>query len=210
MRPLPRLHAITDAAVLTLEDLSVRAAAIAAAGPGIALHARDRSATAKRLTDVTRRFLALARPHEASVFVNARADIAAALGANGLQLGLGDLKPADARAALGATWRGWIGVSVHSAAEADAAIADGADFLTVGNIYETRTHPGRPGTGLDLIRHIAAAGTPIIAIGGITGDRAAVVRDAGAYGVAAIAALWYAADSAAAAAALLAPWLEAA
>jgi thiamine monophosphate synthase len=50
----------------------------------------------------------------------------------------------------------------------------------------------------------------VIAIGGITAERAWEARDAGAYGVAAISALWYAPDSAAAAVALLAPWLEAA
>jgi thiamine monophosphate synthase len=44
VRPLPRLHAITDAAVLALDDLGVRAAAIAAAGPAVALHARDAGA----------------------------------------------------------------------------------------------------------------------------------------------------------------------
>ena len=68
MRPLPRLHAITDAAVLAFDDLGVRAAAIAAAGSSVALHARDRSAGGARLASVARRFLALARPPEAAVF----------------------------------------------------------------------------------------------------------------------------------------------
>jgi thiamine-phosphate diphosphorylase len=210
MRPLPRLHAITDAAVLAIEDLPVRAAAIAAAGPSAALHARDRSATARALTAVTRRFLALARPPEASVFVNARPDIAVGLGAQGIQLGGQDLSPKDARTAFGDLWRGWIGVSVHSAVEAETALAEGADFLMVGNVFETSTHPGRPAVGLELLHQIAARGRPVIAIGGITAERAWEARDAGAYGVAAISALWYAPDSAAAAVALLAPWLEAA
>ena len=48
MRPLPRVHAITDARVLALDDLGVRAAAIAAAGSGVALHARDHSAGGAR------------------------------------------------------------------------------------------------------------------------------------------------------------------
>jgi thiamine-phosphate pyrophosphorylase len=48
----------------------------------------------------------------------------------------------------------------------------------------------------------------VIAIGGIDASRAAVVRDQGAYGVAAITALWRAADPAAATLALLAPWTE--
>jgi thiamine monophosphate synthase len=49
---------------------------------------------------------------------------------------------------------------------------------------------------------------PVIALGGIDARRAAAVREEGAYGVAAISALWWAADPAAAALALLAPWTE--
>jgi thiamine monophosphate synthase len=86
MRPLPRLHALTDTALLAQPDLGIRAAAIAAAGSAVALHARGRSASAAQLTAVTGRLLALARPPEAAVFVSGRSDIAAALGAQGVQL----------------------------------------------------------------------------------------------------------------------------
>lgn len=203
MRPLPRLHAVTDADVLATDDFGVRAAAIAAAGSAVALHARDRTAGGAVLARAAARLLALARPAEAAVFVSARPDIAAATGAQGVQLAAGDLTPADARRILPA---GWIGRSVHSEAEAVAAVAEGADYLLVGNVYETASHPGRRPVGLGLVRAAAALGRPVIAIGGIDGARAARVRDAGAWGVAAIAALWRAPDPAAAALALLAPW----
>ncbi len=205
MRPLPRLHAVTDAGVLAAADFGIRAAAIAAAGSGVALHARDRAATAAALTRATLRMLALARPPEASVFVNGRPDIAAAVGAHGIQLGSADLTPVEARASFAG---GWVGRSVHSAREAADAIAEGADFLIVGNVYPTPSHPDRPGAGVGLVREVAPLGRPVIAIGGIDAERAAEVRDAGAYGVAAIRALWGAPDPAAAALALLAPWVE--
>ena len=207
MRPLPRLHAVTDAGVLAAPDFGVRAAAIAAAGPAVALHARDRTAGGAALARAAARMLALARPPEAAVFVNARPDVAAAVGAQGVQLAGDDLAPADARRILG---HGWIGRSVHSAREARAAVEEGADFLLVGNVYETPSHPGRPAAGLDLVRAAAALGRPVIAIGGIDPARAAEARAAGAYGVAAVRALWGAADPAGAALALLAPWWEAA
>lgn len=57
MRPLPRLHAITDRDVLALGDFATRATQLATAGPGIALHARDRTASAATLTAVTRQLL---------------------------------------------------------------------------------------------------------------------------------------------------------
>jgi thiamine-phosphate pyrophosphorylase len=209
MRPLPRLHAITDRAVLELEDLGVRAAALASTGSVVALHARDRTATGERLTATVRRFLSLARPPEAAVFVNGRPDIAAALGAQGVQLGAGDLLPGDARLAAGG-WTGWIGSSVHSIEEARSALEASADFLIVGPIYSTTSHPDRPAAGPGLVTEVARLGRPVIAIGGVTPERSQQLREAGAYGVAAITAAWHVRDPAAAALALLAPWLEAA
>ena len=206
MRPLPRLHAVTDAGVVAAPDFGVRAAAIAAAGPAVALHARDRAAGGAELARVAARLLALARPPEAAVFVSGRPDVAAALGAQGVQLAAGDLTPADARMVLGP---GWVGRSVHAVAEAETAVAEGADFLLVGSVYETASHPGQRAVGLGLVRAAVTLGRPVIAIGGIDAARAREVRQAGAYGVAAIGALWRAADPAAAALALLAPWTEA-
>ena len=206
MRPLPRLHAVTDAETLRLEDLGVRAAAIAAAGPAVALHARDRSSGGAVLAAATARLIALARPPEAAVFVNGRPDIAQSLGAQGVQLSRDDLAPADAR---GIFPHGWVGRSVHDLAEAETAVAEGADFLIVGNVYLTDSHPGRPAAGLDLVQATAALGRPVIAIGGLDAARARDAHDAGAYGVAAIRALWHAKDPAAAALAMLAPWEDA-
>ena len=205
MRPLPRLHAVTDAVTLALPDFGVRAAAIAAAGSAVALHARDRVAGAPALASAAARMVALAGPPEASVIVSARADIAAAVGAQGVQLAADDLAPGDARRVLPG---GWIGRSVHSTKEGEAAVAEGADFLMAGSVYQTPSHPGRAAAGLDLIRGVAALGVPVIAIGGVTVERAAELRDAGAWGIAAISALWSAADPAAAALALLEPWMD--
>jgi thiamine-phosphate pyrophosphorylase len=206
MRPLPRLHAVTDAAVLAHPDLGIHAAAIAAAGSAVALHVRDRTATAAALTRAALRFVALARPPEAAVFVNSRPDLAAAVAADGLQLSATDLSPADARRLFP---RGWIGRSVHNETEAASAIAEGADYLLVGSVYPSASHPGQPAAGLELVRRTASLGIPVIAIGGMDPDRATEARAAGAYGVAAISALWGAADPAAAALALLEPWLAA-
>jgi thiamine-phosphate diphosphorylase len=205
MRPLPRVHAFTDGAILDAANFGVLAAAIAAAGPAVALHARDRDARGARLAAAALRMLALARPPEAAVFVNGRPDIAAAIGAHGVQLGANDLAPADARRLLSP---GWIGRSVHSPSEAKAAVEEGADFLVVGSVYETASHPGKSPGGLQLVRDTAALGKPVIAIGGVTAERVAELRAAGAYGVAAIRALWHAADPAAATMALLSPWIE--
>ena len=205
MRPLPRVHAFTDQAIMSAADFGIRAAAIAAAGVAVALHARDRDGPGARLTGCTLRMLALARPPEAAVFVSGRPDIAAATGAHGVQLGAGDLSPADARRVLP---YGWIGRSVHNLDEARAAVQEGADFLVLGSIYHTPTHPGRAPVGTRVLGEVATLGRPVIAIGGITPERVPELKAAGAYGVAAIRALWQADDPATATLSMLAPWVE--
>lgn len=207
MRPLPRLFAITDARVAALDDLGVRAAAIAAAGPSVALVARQPEAGGAALTALTRRLLALARPPEAAVIVHGHPEIARGLHAAGIQLRSRDLAPADARRVF---LQGWIGASVHSPEETGQAVQEGADFVVVGAIYPTTTHPEAAPGGPELVSRCAAHGIPVIAIGGITPARAREVRDAGAWGVAAISALWDADDPGSAALDLLAPWVEAA
>lgn len=206
MRPLPRVHAFTDHAILSGPDFGIRAAAIAAGGAGVALHARDRGGQGTRLAAATLRMITLARPPEAAVFVSGRPDIAAAAGAQGVQLGAGDLAPADARRVL---QQGWIGRSVHNLEEARAAVEEGADFLVLGNIYDTPSHPGRAALGTGKLREAASLGPPVIAIGGVTPERTPELKAAGAYGVAAIRALWHADDPAAATLSMLAPWVEA-
>jgi thiamine-phosphate pyrophosphorylase len=57
-------------------------------------------------------------------------------------------------------------------------------------VFATATHPRVAPLGLDALREIAGLGVPVIAIGGITAERIAAVREAGAWGVAAIRALW--------------------
>jgi thiamine-phosphate pyrophosphorylase len=206
VRPLPRLHAITDARVLADPDLGQKAASIAALGSGVALHLRDRSGSTRDLAEFGRRFVALSRPPEAAVIVNGRPDLARALGAQGVQLGVHDLPVSAARQVLG---RGWIGRSVHSTEEARGAVDEGADFLLLGAIFATPSHPDRAPLGVQALEACAALGRPVVAIGGITAGNVAACREAGAWGVAAIRALWDAPDPLAAARILAAPWEEA-
>jgi len=116
-------------------------------------------------------------------------DVALAVPTAGVQLAHGSL-PVSAARALNPLW--WIGRSVHDLAEAQAARTAGADYLVVGPVFVSASHAGRTPLGLERLRAIASAvdGLPVIAIGGITADRVREVRNSGAYGVAAIRALW--------------------
>jgi thiamine-phosphate diphosphorylase len=203
MRPLPRVFAVTTDQICRAADFGVRAAAVAALGPPAALVVRAPGSTAAQQAAFAERVTTLTRPPEAAVVVHGRPDLALAVGALGVQLRREDLSPADARTVLP---RGWIGVSVHSREQAEQALAEGADYLVAGNVYPTGTHPERPARGLPWLADLCGLGAPIVAIGGITPARAAEVKAAGAWGVAAITALWDAPDPAAAAIALAQPW----
>ena len=187
MRPLPRLLAFTNRAIRLLPELEIRAAAIAALGPAVGFVARDPEATGSDLSRLAERLQAIAAPAEAALIVSGRPDVAAALQAHGVQLRAGDLTPADARRVMP---NGWIGRSVHSAEEGAAAVAAGADYLVAGSIWLSQSHPGRPAVGLGLISALVPLGRPVFAIGGVTPERAREARAAGAYGVAAIRAVW--------------------
>src|SRR5256885_3601197 len=127
-------------------------------------------------------------------FVNDRLDIALAVGAAGVQLGHGSLAPEDARR-LNAGW--WIGKSVHDLREAAAAHAGGADYLLVGPVFPTATHPARAPLGSGRLQEIVAVGLPVVAIGGVTPERIrGLMAEASIHGVAALTALWHAADPA--------------
>ena len=184
--PLPRLHAITDERIARRSDLDLIAGALAVGGGlDLAFHARGRE-----LTGLEHYSLAVQLSNLPSfLFVNDRLDVALAVPTAGVQLGYGSL-PVSAARALNPLW--WIGKSVHDFAEAEAARTEGADYLVVGPVFVTASHPGHAPLGLQRLRAIAAAvdGLPVIAIGGITADRVREVRNSGAYGVAAIRALW--------------------
>lgn len=186
----PVLHAVTDDRVLALPDLLDRAAALAT-GPQIAIHVRG-TADGDRLLRVATRLGAVTRARGARLFVNDRVDVATLVGADGVHLPAGGLPARSARALLGERW---IGRSAHSATEARAAVADGADYAMLGPIWQTASHPDREALGLEAIRGLR---DPVVAIGGITAERAGECRAAGACGVAALSALWNADDPGAA------------
>lgn len=189
---LPRLHAITDERIARRPDLEEVARQFAAgAGSDLALHARGRALSGLEHYELAVRLSACP---PARLFVNDRLDVALAVGAAGVQLAHSSLAPEDARR-LNPRW--WIGKSVHDLREAEAAHAGGADYLLVGPVFPTATHPDRAPLGRARLKQIAGLGLPVIAIGGVTAERIAELRhDAGIHGVAAIRALWHAVDPA--------------
>jgi thiamine-phosphate pyrophosphorylase len=141
--------------------------------------------------------VALMRAAGARLIVNDRPDIARMSGAAGVHVGQDDLPVADARQIVGSG--AVIGVSTHDAAQLDAALGTGADYFAVGPIYGTSTKDtGYTARGLGLVRDAASrTKAPVVAIGGITLERAPEVIAAGAASVAVISDLLTGGDPAA-------------
>ena len=137
--------------------------------------------------------------------LNDRPDLALDCGADAVHVGQDDMPVGEARALVGPDVL--IGLSTHSPARVDAALADpDVDYLGVGPVYETETKPGREAVGLELVRYTAAQAAsqakPWFAIGGIDAERAPHVVDAGARRLAVVRAIRDADDPRAAAALL--------
>ncbi|HEY0151485.1 MAG TPA: thiamine phosphate synthase [Longimicrobium sp.] len=201
---LPPLHVVTDDAAAARPDF-LRAAAeiVAEGGPSIALHLRAPSANGLAVYRWAEALRRLTRAVGALLLVNDRVDVALAVDADGVQLGRRGLRVADARRLAGA--ERLVGVSVHTSAEVDEAREGGADFVLVGNVYATGSHPGRAGIGVGALA--AFAGLPLVAIGGVTPERVAELRDAGVQGVAAIRGVWDAPSPARAVRSYLKEWM---
>lgn len=140
---------------------------------------REKEAEAADLLRWGEVFRDAADRHGALFVVNDRPDVALALGADGVHLGQDDLPPPVARAILGPD--AIVGLSCHSAEQLEARPPE-ADYVTAGPIHATPTKPGRPGTGLAVVRHAAAAvtGRPWFAIGGLNEGTLPAAVEAGA------------------------------
>lgn len=129
----------------------------------------------------------------ALLIINDHADIAVAVGADGVHLGQDDLPLADARKVVGE--RLLIGISTHTREQALAAEAGGAGYIGFGPVFPTATKDAGPLRGIDGLREVrSAVRIPVLAIGGITAANAEAVVAAGADGVAVISAVLDAKD----------------
>ncbi len=181
---LPRLYVILDAALLTVPE-SECAQELVDAGVRL-LQYRNKKASACELFECSKRLSSLLTPQDVTFVVNDRADVAWAAGASGVHVGQEDLEAEAARAVIG---KGkLLGVSTHTLEQFERAAASSADYIAVGPVFSTSTKANPdPVVGIELIRRVRVlTDKPIVAIGGITLERAGEVIQAGADSVAVV------------------------
>jgi thiamine-phosphate pyrophosphorylase len=181
---LPRLYVILDATLLNNSPHDC-AQELAAAGVRL-LQYRNKSASARDLLETSRQLVSSLTSYGSSLIVNDRPDVAALAGAAGVHVGQEDLDPEQARAVVGEEM--WVGTSTHNLEQFGRAAATSADYIAVGPIFATTSKENPdPVVGLELVRQVRPlTDKPIVAIGGITLERAASVIAAGADSVAVI------------------------
>ena len=144
------------------------------------------AARASRVADAVVRLRPCRRRRVSSI--NDRADIARMTGADGVHVGQDDLAVEDVRRIVGPD--AIVGVSTHDEAQIEAAARTSASYIAVGPIYGTATRtPGMTRAGSICVQAGGASGRPVVAIGGITLERAPEVLAAGAASVAVISGL---------------------
>jgi thiamine-phosphate pyrophosphorylase len=153
------------------------------------LQIRAKTTPSGALLDLARSIVELARARGATVVVNDRADITRLADADGVHVGQEDLAARAVRDIVGPA--AIVGLSTHTVEQIDAAVEEPVTYVAIGPVFGTTTKTtGREAIGLDMVRDASrragARGLPLVAIGGITLERAPSVIDAGAASVAVI------------------------
>jgi thiamine-phosphate pyrophosphorylase len=186
---LPRIYPITDTKISGLSHAEqVRRLC---AGGATLVQLREKRLSPRDFYREAEAALRVAREFGAQLIINDRADLALALGADGLHVGQDDLPPEAARRLLGQA--AIIGFSTHSLEQAIAAARLPLDYVAIGPVFATTTKANPdPVVGLEGLRRVRVAiGSkfPLVAIGGITLENAPDVWQAGADSLALISAL---------------------
>jgi thiamine-phosphate pyrophosphorylase len=175
-----RLLVVTDRhqAAAPLEAMTTQA--VLAGVRWIWLRDRDMAAAERRA--LAGRLLAITRRHGARLSIGGDVDLAVELAADGVHLSAA-ASVAAARQKLGPD--ALIGISAHGEPDIVAATAAGADYITLSPIYPSASKPAYgPALGVAALARAARSALPVLALGGVTAERAAACIDAGAAGIA--------------------------
>jgi thiamine-phosphate diphosphorylase len=160
----------------------------AAAHAGVDLiQIRERDLEARDLSNLVEKCMADAEGTDSRILVNDRTDVAVAAAADGVHLRSDSVDASSVRSLVPPDFV--LGRSVHTASEAVAVARQGSlDYLILGTMFPSASKTeGHPLTSLDELRQASAGvSVPVLAIGGMTFERAEAVLKAGAAGVAAI------------------------
>jgi 8-oxo-dGTP diphosphatase len=182
---LPEEYAVSDAAGMGGVEFLVRLEHRLRNGLRL-LQLREKSMDVAALEPLAMKVVALARAYGARVLINGDVDLARRIGAHGVHFSASQLMGLPLRPELA-----WCAASCHNAAEMRRAEELGLDFVVIGPVLDTPSHPGMATLGWDGFAALAGgAALPVYAIGGMRSDLLEQARTLGAHGVAMIRGSW--------------------
>ena len=180
----PIVHAVTDSGSVGHDAFLDRARAVMRAlGARGAIHLRSSRLSGRQFHEIATLLGVMQKTTGCWLIVNDRVDVAAAVGARGIQLASHSMGIRDALKVSGLP----VGASIHSVEEAIDAEQSGASWCVAGTVFETPSHSGRVPARVEFIERVVAAVTiPVIAIGGVRPEDVGALKRAGAHGIATI------------------------
>ncbi len=198
MSPDYTLYLVTDEPGRYARPWLDEVAAAIAGGVSVVQY-RATSGTKLELYHTAKTLHALTRRHGVPLIINDHVDLALAVEAEGVHLGQNDLPTDIARRLIGRDRL--LGLSITAPEQLDDFKPEDVDYLGIGPVFPTASKKdASPAVGLLALGNmVRRAPRPVVAIGGISVDRAAEVFAAGVAGIAVVAALSQATDPKAAA-----------
>ncbi|MDA7506020.1 thiamine phosphate synthase [Akkermansiaceae bacterium] len=194
LSPEARLYGILDLGYVEIKDALAVAESLILGGASL-LQLRAKGHDPDTLLDLAKELNVLCSKHHVPFIINDHVQLAKDCGAPGLHLGQDDGSLDEARAILGQ--HVLVGRSTHSVEQAQAALAEGADYIGFGPLFPTPTKKGRPGIGLEniaIVERTVGCAIPVFCIGGIKPANLPEVKASGAQRVVIVSHLLQAAD----------------
>ncbi|MEN8693764.1 MAG: thiamine phosphate synthase [Akkermansiaceae bacterium] len=194
LSPEARLYGILDLGYVEKDHATAVAQSLILGGASL-LQLRAKGHDPATLLDLANELNLLCSKHHVPFIINDHIKLAKDCGAPGLHLGQEDGSIDEARAILGPHML--IGRSTHSVEQAQAALAEGADYIGFGPLFPTPTKKGRPGIGMGniaIVEDSVGSYIPVFCIGGIKPNNLSEVRAAGAKRVVVVSHLLTASD----------------
>lgn len=186
------LYFITDSTPYNEEEFLERVEKALSGGVTI-MQLREKDRTTREYISLAEKVHSIAQKYKVPLIIDDRADVALAVGAEGVHLGQSDMPIDTARKIVGDKMI--IGATTKTVEQALEACKNGADYLGVGAIYPTTTKVKTVLTSVDTLKDIVkAVSVPVNAIGGLNKDNIDVLKGSGISGICAVSAIMKADD----------------
>jgi len=201
------LYLCTDRKIMTTETIE-ESVELAIKGGATVVQLREKDCTSQEFYMLAKNVKEITDAYEIPLIINDRADIALAVGADGVHLGQSDLPVHVARNLLGPDKI--VGATANTLERAVQAWKSGADYLGVGAVFGTSTKSDAKAISLEELKKIRqSVQIPVVAIGGINENNIHLLRETGVAGAAVISSVVGQKDITAATETLISNFLEA-